>query len=298
MIAHGQEYSFMQHYSTISVRNPAFTGIIQEPVITGQFKWEGEAHPQRYSSETKTYMIGYEQPLKNKAGSLGFRLLTDDRRTNIGTSHNQQLHLQYANAIKRKKTSLLYGLRAGLSNQTFNSSRSTIPDGKSGIELYSSLGAAVCDKNMYFGIGILNFANSGYFTYADQFDMASPVLVLQSAGFIEVNPDNPKILLVPSLDLDVIFDENVQGSMRLNVVSPHVSGGAAVVAEDDGLLVEVNFSFIGKNFRAGYSLACPAGADSFSSSDYLNFKLHLAYFLPRSKDTDQSNIAYCFRRLL
>jgi hypothetical protein len=238
-------------------------------------------------------MIGYEQSLGRKAGSIGCRVLSEKGVSRYSETYTRQLHFQYANGVKGLDGSFLYGFRAGFGDEGYKprSGRGF----ESGIGIYSSLGVALSLQHVYMGLGILNFHSSALLSKSSLLGDAPTVVSLQTAGFIEVNPYNPRVFIVPSFDLDIDADEGAQASLKLNVASPHLTGGAGIVIRE-GLSAEVKFGYMTKRFRIGYSFGCPMDIDG-ASSDNTIFELHLAYFLANPKEEDTDNLAYCFRHL-
>lgn len=288
-MARGQEYAVMQNYSSFSLRNPAFTGIMQTRGLFSHYKWEGE--PQS-SQHQRIYIIGYEERLSEKAGSIGCRVLTQNEITNSTKRQNRQFHLQYANAVKGANKTWLLGCRAGFGDQIRRSAFSATH--QSGIGTYFSAGAALLLKKFYVGAGLLNLYSSGFLARRTSYYDATRGFTLQTAGFIEVNQANPRLFIAPAFDLDLRDEDEVQVSLKLNVASPRLSGGAAMLINENGLLPEVNFGYLSESVRAGYSLAVPLG-DDFSTGNII-FQLHLGLFLSDLKG-ESGNMAYYFRHL-
>lgn len=289
--ARGQEYYFMQDFSSLSIRNPAFTGVMQIPALLGRFEWEGEP---RHDFHITTYMLGYEQRLSEKAGAIGCRMVTNNRTASNWLKQNRQLHLQYANYARGQKGNFLFGFRAGFDNTVTHYKDNIRPDNKTVVRIYSSVGAALAYDHFYIGTGLINFGGASL-SKTNYYRSIDHIFSLQSAGFFEINPD-PRIFIVPSINIDVIGDEEARATLKLNVASPHISAGAGVFAGDDGPMVEVNFGYMAKKISIGYTLACGADPEGFSS-DTVIFDLHLGYYFFTSQADTGDNRAYYFRHL-
>ena len=119
----GQDVTFSQFYSNPLYLNPAFSGSVQAPRISMQYRNQWPKFNNAYTS----YSVAFDMPVDKLRGGVGILLMNDAQSSNIINS--TQAELMYSTFVQLSDKFRLYGgIQAGFHQNSIKWDKLVFPD--------------------------------------------------------------------------------------------------------------------------------------------------------------------------